>query len=79
MQELEGGTHTFEEYIARAIHAERRADLERYVTGEQAYRANRAPNALRWLVNWAVEPWAQPSRARSERSTSGHSLSMIEK
>ena len=68
-----------EYYIAQVIHAERQAEVSRIVLGEAAFRAAGAPHAARWLVNWAIAPWAQPSRARSARSTSGHSLSMMEK
>ena len=69
----------FEELIAQALVTEREAATAKFALGEAAYRANRAPNALRWLANWAVEPWAQPSPARRARSASGHSLSMMEK
>lgn len=74
-----GGTQMLMEYLAEAMIEERRREWAAHALSQRALVGRRSPNALRWLVNYAFEPWTTPSRARSARSTSGHSFFTTEK
>ena len=63
----------FEEMLAVAAVDERMRMARAEGLSREAVRLHGGPNAAVWLVRWAVEPWAQPRRARRPRSTSGHS------
>jgi|GEM_PF-6578472 len=68
-----------EEYLARAIIAERSEELARHRLGQAALRTTAAPSLLRWLAAYAFEPVLNPRRARRPASTAGHSAAKIEK
>jgi hypothetical protein len=64
------------EYLAHALLAERLAEVRRFRLAEEAAYLNDQRSWLARLSRRRAQPAA--SRARSARSTSGHSLSTME-
>ena len=67
------------DYLAEATAAEYREEAERHLHTQAVLAAHRGPSLPVWFLKWAFAPYTEPSRARSARSTAGHSSWRMEK
>ncbi len=66
------------EYLAEAMVAERRAELERYLLANRARKLTISDKPSRGWLGSLVRLQSRGRRARRAASTAGHSLSTIE-